>query len=61
MATKNFSVQPMMRFSGPWASNILNNDNKWQKNMKKTASSVKNAKILDKKLKTIPLPLETKQ
>ena len=51
-----------MRFSGPWDSNNLNNDNKSQKNMKKLQALSKNAKIHDrKKLKTIPLPLKTKQ
>ena len=51
-----------MRFSGPWDSNNLNNDNKCQKNMKKLQALSKNAKIHDgKKLKTISLPLETMQ
>ena len=51
----------MMRFSGHWDSNNLNND-KCQKNEKKMQVLSKNAKIHDvKKLKTIPLPLETMQ
>ena len=50
-----------MRFSGPWDSNNMNNDNV-KKNMKKLHALSKNAKIHDgKKLKTIPLPLETMQ
>ena len=49
-----------MRFSDSWDSNNLNNDNKCQKNKKKMQVLSKKAKIHDgKKLKTIPLPLET--
>ena len=51
-----------MRFAGPLDSNNLNKDNKFQKNMKKLQALSKNAKIHDdKKLKTIPLPLESMQ
>ena len=50
-----------MRFDGPWNSNNLNNDNKFQKNMKKLQVLSKNAKFHGKMLKTIPLTLETKQ
>ena len=51
-----------MRFAGPWDSNNLNNDKKMSKNMKKLQALSKNAIIHDgKKLKTIPLPLETMQ
>ena len=49
-------------FSGPCDSKNLINDNKYQKIRKKIASFVKNVKLSDvKKLKTIPLPLETMQ
>ena len=55
-------IQPLIRFSGPWDSNNLNNDKKCQKNMIKLQALSKNAKIHDvKKLKTEPLPLETVQ
>ena len=50
-----------MKFYGPWVSKNLNNDNKFQKNMKKLQAFSKNAKTHDgKKFKTIPLPQETK-
>ena len=50
-----------MRFSGPWDSNNLNNDN--VKNYEKKLQVLsKNANIHDgRKLKTIPLSLETMQ
>ena len=46
-----------MRFSCPWDSNNLNDDNKYEKkNIKKLQLLSKNAKIHDvKKLKTDPL------
>ena len=57
-----------MRFSTPdevfwlWDSNNLIKDNKCQKYEKKLQVLSKNAKIHDgKNMKTIPLPLETKQ
>ena len=51
-----------MKFSCSWDSNNLNNDNKCQKNMKKLQALSKNAYIHDgRKLKTIPLPLQTMQ
>ena len=51
-----------MRFSCPWDSNNLNDDNKNVKKHEKIAILSKNAKNHDvKKLKTNPLPLETVQ
>ena len=49
-----------MRFSCPWDSNNLNDDNKYVKKHEKIATFVK--KLHDvKNLKTDPLPLETVQ
>ena len=49
-----------MRFSCPWDSNNLNNDNEYVKKHEKLQLLSKNAKIHDvKKSKTDPLPLET--
>ena len=51
-----------MRFSCPWDSSNLNDDNKYVKKHEKIATFVKNAKIHDvKKLKIDPLALETAQ
>ena len=65
MTTKNFSeiiIQPLMRFSGPWDSNNLNDDNNCQKMWKKLQVLSKKAKFYDGNyMKTIPLPLETMQ
>ena len=48
-----------MRFSCPWNSKNVNDDNKYDKKHEKFATFSKNAKIHDvKKLKTVPLPLE---
>ena len=51
-----------MRFSGPWASNNLNNENKSKKNLKKASFVKKKAKSHDgkKKMKK-KIQLETKQ
>ena len=49
-----------MRFSFPWDTNNLNDDNKYVRKHEKFATFSKNAKIhYVKKLKTVPLPLET--
>ena len=51
-----------MRVSCPWDSQNLNDDNKYVKNMKNLQFLSKNAKIHNvKKLKTVPLQLETVQ
>ena len=63
MATKKISVTyhpTTIEVLWPLVFKNLNNDNKCQKNMKKLQALSKNAKIHDgKKLKTIPLQLET--
>ena len=49
-----------MSFSGPWDSNNLNNDNKYEKIWKRLQALSKNAKIHHgKNMKTIQLPLKT--
>ena len=49
-----------MRFSFSWNTNNFNDDNKYVKKHEKFATFSKNTKIhYVKKLKTVPLPLET--
>ena len=65
MATKIFSItyySTPNEVYFPWDTNNLNDDNKYVKKHEKFATFSKNAKIHDvKKLKTVPLPLETVQ